>query len=205
MQMFSTAENPAQGISAVKALAIASAEGQRIWTIDQTNLNTALAAINLDADIENEIRSAVNAGKIATAHETPVAFGGSTVTGYLLIDPATGAGAYKISGGANGGYLTMFSFALGLIALIALGLGASAFFLVAVALTALAASIINFFLTSNPCGDTRDVVNMSLNLGFAGIGAILGLLGRAGETIVSAVASWVFGTGVNAALENSCR
>ncbi|MCF6258154.1 MAG: transglutaminase-like domain-containing protein [Gammaproteobacteria bacterium] len=104
-QMFSTVENPAQGISAVKALAIASAEGQRIWTIDQNNLNTALAAINLDADIENEIRSAVNAGKVATTHDTPVAFAGSTVTGYLLIDPATGAGAYKISGGANGAWL----------------------------------------------------------------------------------------------------
>ncbi|MCF6258157.1 MAG: hypothetical protein L3K25_17970 [Gammaproteobacteria bacterium] len=72
-QMFSTVDNPAQGISAVKALAIASAEGQRIWTIDQTNLNTALAVINLDADIENEIRSAVNSGKVATAHDTPVA------------------------------------------------------------------------------------------------------------------------------------
>ncbi len=77
-QMFSTAGNPAQGISAVKALAIASAEGQRIWTIDQTNLDTALAAIDLDADIENEIRSAVNAGKIATAHDAPVAFAGDT-------------------------------------------------------------------------------------------------------------------------------
>ncbi len=101
-QMFSTVDNPAQGISAVKTLAIASSEGQRIWTIDQTNLNTALAAINLDADIENEIRSAVNAGKVATAHDTPVAFAGSTVTGYLLIDPATGAGAYKTGSGANG-------------------------------------------------------------------------------------------------------
>ncbi len=109
-QMFSTAENPAQGISAVKALAIASAEGQRIWTIDQNNLNTALAAINLDTDIENEIRSAVNSGKVATAHEAPVAFSGTTVTGYLLIDPATGAGAYKISGGANGGWMLIAAF-----------------------------------------------------------------------------------------------
>ncbi|MCF6258160.1 MAG: hypothetical protein L3K25_17985 [Gammaproteobacteria bacterium] len=86
-------------------MAIASAEGQRIWTIDQTNLNTALAAINLDTDIENEICSAVNAGKIVTAHDTPVAFAGSTVTGYLLIDPTTGAGAYKVGGGQNGAWL----------------------------------------------------------------------------------------------------
>ena len=124
-QMFSTVDNPAQGISAVKALAIAGAEGQKIWTIDQTNLNTALVAINLDADIENEIRSAVNAGKIATAHERPVAFAGTTVTGYLLIDPATGAGAYKISGGQNGGLLVIIAIILLTVALLVIAAGIS--------------------------------------------------------------------------------
>jgi len=104
-QMFSTPDNPAHGISAVKALAIANAEGQKIWTIDQNNLTTALAAINLDSAIETEIKNAVNAGKVATVHEQPVTFEGGTNTGYLLIDPDTGAGAYKISGGANGGFL----------------------------------------------------------------------------------------------------
>lgn len=37
-QMFSTTENPVQGISAVKALAIAGSQGQRIWTITRANL-----------------------------------------------------------------------------------------------------------------------------------------------------------------------
>jgi len=45
-QMFSTPDNPAHGISEVKALAIANTEGQKIWTIEQSNLDTALAAIN---------------------------------------------------------------------------------------------------------------------------------------------------------------
>ena len=100
---FSTEGDLAQGMSAVKALAIANAEGQRIWTIDQDNLREALAAINLSSDIENEIRNAVLAGKVATAHEQPINFVGSTNAGYLLVDPDTGAGAYLISGGANGG------------------------------------------------------------------------------------------------------
>ena len=106
-QVFSTAEAPAQGISAVKALTLAGAEGQKIWRIDQGNLSIALASINLGFDIEAEIRNAVNAGKIATVHENPINFAGSSAIGYLLIDPETGGGAYKISRGGNGGFLDL--------------------------------------------------------------------------------------------------
>lgn len=117
-QMFSTDNAPAEGISAVKALALASAEGQKIWTIDQNNVDVALATIDLDADIETEIRNAVRAGKVATT------FVGSSNVGYLLVDPSTGAGAYKIAGGANGGQLLTDAdkallTVLGLIALVA--------------------------------------------------------------------------------------
>lgn len=101
-QMFSTEENSAQGISAVKALAIASQQGQKIWTIDKNNVNLALSRINLGADAENDIRNAVYAGKIATAHEARINFNGWVGEGYTLIDPKTGAGAYMISGGGNG-------------------------------------------------------------------------------------------------------
>lgn len=102
-QVFSTETDKAQGISAVKALAIASQKGQKIWTIDKTNLNLALSRINLGVDAEADIRNAVNAGKIATAHEARINFNGWIGEGYTLIDPNTGAGAYMISGGGNGG------------------------------------------------------------------------------------------------------
>ncbi len=101
-QMFSTPEAPAQGISAVKALALASQEGQKIWTITQNNLDLALSSIELGSEVETEIRNAVNAGKTATAHEAKIVYGGWIGSGYLLIDPETGAGAYKIAGGGNG-------------------------------------------------------------------------------------------------------
>lgn len=52
-----------------------------------------------------EIRLAVLAGKVATAHELPINFNSWIGEGYLLIDPQIGAGAYKISGGSNGGDL----------------------------------------------------------------------------------------------------
>lgn len=104
-QMFSTPEAPANGISAVKALALASSEGQKIWTINQDNLVLALSEINLGAEVEAEIRNVVLAGKIATAHESQLVYSGWVGSGYLLIDPDTGAGAYKIAGGSNGGQL----------------------------------------------------------------------------------------------------
>lgn len=104
-KIFSTDEQKVQGISAVKALGIAMAEGQKIWTIDSNNIDLALEQIHLSKQVEREIRDAVYAGKIATAHERPVKFAGGTNAGYILLDPTTGAGAYKIAGGENGAFL----------------------------------------------------------------------------------------------------
>lgn len=64
-EMFSFEGNKSEGISAVKAIAIASQETQKIWTIRQDNLEVALASINLDSDTESEIRNSVNAGMLA--------------------------------------------------------------------------------------------------------------------------------------------
>ncbi len=104
-QMFSTETEKAQGISAVKALAIASQQGQKIWTIDKTNLELALSKITIGADAKTDIRNGVNAGKVVTAHEAQINFNGWVGEGYTLIDPNTGAGGYIISGGGNGGEL----------------------------------------------------------------------------------------------------
>jgi hypothetical protein len=100
-QMFSTETDKAQGISAVKAIAIAGQQGQKIWTIDKNNLDLALSKINLGADVESDIRNAVNAGRVATAHESRINFNGWIGEGYILMDPKTGAGAYMISGGGE--------------------------------------------------------------------------------------------------------
>jgi len=104
-QMFSTEEAPAYGISAVKAIALAAQDGQRIYTIDQNNLSLALSQMQLEDQVEQEIRAAVYAGHIVTTHEALVDFHGSLTAGYIIEDPTTGATAYKISGGGNGGEL----------------------------------------------------------------------------------------------------
>ncbi|WP_286717087.1 DUF3592 domain-containing protein [Thalassolituus sp. UBA2009] len=113
-QMFSTEDSPANGISAVKALQLAAAEGQKIWTITRTNLDIALNGLQLPASVETDIRNSVYAGKEVTAHEKPVSFFGKSSVDYTVIDPETGAGAYLIGGGENGGdILTAVSGILG--------------------------------------------------------------------------------------------
>jgi hypothetical protein len=120
-QMFATddpdAEQP-DAISAVKALQIASAEGQRVYQITQENMSTTLANINHDQETMDEIEASLNAGKVVVTHANSVSVTGWSGAGYIIIDPDTGAGAYKITGGLNGAFLlglavgALFIFAL---------------------------------------------------------------------------------------------
>jgi hypothetical protein len=105
-----TIKNPtqadcAQAVSAVKAIAIAQAEGQRIYTINQSNAATALPKLPLGGTVGAEIRSAIQAGKEVTFHERGINAHGFSGTGYIITDPETGAGAYMIEGRGNGGAL----------------------------------------------------------------------------------------------------
>ncbi len=61
-QMFVTPQNPGEAISAVKALAKAQLEGQRIYQITQENIDTALPNIHLDSDTVTAIQNAVMPG-----------------------------------------------------------------------------------------------------------------------------------------------
>ena len=96
--------NPcAEGISAVKAIAIAQSEGQKIYTINKQNAQTALAKLPIGGEVGSEIRNAVNAGKEVTVHEKSINKHGWKGFGYIVIDPETGAGAYIIEGNRNEG------------------------------------------------------------------------------------------------------
>ena len=79
------------------------------------NLETALAQTSLAADVKTDVRNGVYAGQEALIHERPVVVGSWAGAGYILTDPRTGAGAYRISGGLNGGAMqTETAEALGL-------------------------------------------------------------------------------------------
>jgi hypothetical protein len=100
-----TSATPPDAISAVKALAKASAAGQRIYQLTQANQTSTLPNIHHDAQTMDEIRAALAIGKEVITHTDAVSVPGWSGAGYIILDPTTGNGAYKISGGANGGLI----------------------------------------------------------------------------------------------------
>jgi len=159
-QMFSDPANPTDGVSAVKALQLAAQQGQRIYQIDQNNLNQALSDITLDQSVEDEIRNAVNQGRIAITHQSNIQVPGWTGAGYLILDPEVMDGSYKISGGGNGGKISVSEIAdivanAALVALIEIfifladKLVKSGFF----ALSSLFFGIANNLIKLSECGD----------------------------------------------------
>ncbi|MEO6665699.1 MAG: transglutaminase-like domain-containing protein [Nitrospiria bacterium] len=101
-QLLSTTAAPVEAISAVKALSLANSQGIPIYTITPLNAATVLPQMAIPVTFLNDIKNAINTGKIVTVSKTMVVFKGRAVLGYMAIDPLTGAGAYII-GGNNGG------------------------------------------------------------------------------------------------------
>ena len=74
----------AQAVSAVKVIAIAQAEGQRIYTINQSNAATALPKLPVGGTVGQEIQSAIQAGKEVTFHERGINAHGFSGYGYII-------------------------------------------------------------------------------------------------------------------------
>ncbi|QOC23511.1 hypothetical protein IC757_05050 [Wenzhouxiangella sp. AB-CW3] len=109
-QQFSTEVEPAEGVSAVAAIAKAQAEGQRVFHVTQDNLDEAMAEISISQASREDIQRAVSQfGYEAIVHEAPITVPGWRGSGYILTDPDTGAGSYMIDGGKNGGFLAMLT------------------------------------------------------------------------------------------------
>lgn len=115
---------PLQAMSAVKALALAASAGQRIYILNSSNSSlhaSILSSLAIDGDVKQEIANALAVGREVTVHQASVTVNGFTGVGYIILDPQTGAGAYKISGGANGGAIAVFWGAVLMFLQIALG------------------------------------------------------------------------------------
>jgi hypothetical protein len=103
--LFTNEEHPGEAVSAVKALAVAAKEGQRVYTVTKENVASVLPVLNVRADVKDDIRDSVAVGKVATVSQNQVTVGSWTGVGYIITDPEVGTGAYMISGGYNGGEL----------------------------------------------------------------------------------------------------
>ena len=101
--LFSTATNPVHGVSAIKALQLASDQGQKIFNLTSSNSNQ-INNVTIDSGAKAEILNALDSGKEVLVHESPIDAFGFSGSGYIITDPLTGSGAYKISGGSNGDF-----------------------------------------------------------------------------------------------------
>ncbi|MCA1788483.1 MAG: transglutaminase-like domain-containing protein [Thioalkalivibrio sp.] len=124
-QMFVPEGSTGEGVSAVRALQKAIAMGQRVYHITPANQADALPHIRQNALTMNEIRSSLAVGREVIVHTDPISVPGWQGAGYIVFDPKTGAGAWKIAGGANGGFLAASDLAstIGSVTLLTLATG----------------------------------------------------------------------------------
>jgi hypothetical protein len=152
-----------QGVSAVKAIAVAAAQGQRIYTItpqvyvsNPTIVQSQLAAHSQST--RERVQEYLDAGWEVSIHQTPITQDGWTGAGFTVIDQSTGAGGYLIEGGSNGAAL--FLFLVSMISLVAqilfLSIGLGAAFVVGAAFIGFVATFILVFFS-----DT-DLINPTL-------------------------------------------
>ncbi|WP_019520166.1 transglutaminase-like domain-containing protein, partial [Faucicola boevrei] len=174
-----TTEKEAQGISAVKALQIASSQGQTIYTVTKANYSEILPKLNHSTDVMTDVRNAINAGKEVTISQKQINAFGWSGTGYIVLDPESGVGAYMIGGGADGGILPMIG-GLGvgiLFSIILASFGAAVTAggsLILLALAAIVLAITAYYLWSNYTDDQRQCFWQGFDTG-----AILGGAGAA--------------------------
>lgn len=99
----------AQGISAVKAIGLATAQGQKIYTITpkvyQDNPNIALSAHSMTT--RNRVKNFLQSGMGVTIYQAPIVESRRKGAGFISKDSHTGAGAYPIEGGTNGGWYSL--------------------------------------------------------------------------------------------------
>jgi hypothetical protein len=115
--------NCPQGISAVKAIQIAAQAGQRIYTITpevfQNNPNIVSSQLNQhSADTQDRVQNYLQAGYEVNIHQSPITQDGWSGAGFIVIDQATGAGAYLIEGGSNGAWIPVAAITFTMLALV---------------------------------------------------------------------------------------
>jgi hypothetical protein len=95
------AEHP-YGVSTISLLAAANAQGRRVYSLDASRAAT-VNQLATSTEVKVDIVNALNAGLRVTVPEGDVTHFAYTGIGYIVEDPETGAAAYLIDGGMNGG------------------------------------------------------------------------------------------------------
>lgn len=117
-QQYNSSSDPQEGMAAVQALTTAASQGQRIYTITQANAATAMSELNLPVAVMQDIADSVSAGMTVITSQSSISYGGNPTSGYIVMNPNTGAAAYKIANGTDGA-IFIVTFALIVAAILA--------------------------------------------------------------------------------------
>ena len=96
-----------QSVSTVKIFEVAVQRGIPLLTVTKSNADTVLPKLNVSQAVRNDIRSAVNSGRVVTVPQRELQYYDWKGVGYQIIDTATGASAFMISGGIAGGAMSV--------------------------------------------------------------------------------------------------
>ena len=89
-------------VSTIKALQIASSEGISIYDINQSNINDILPQLDIPEGVKDEIRESVNLGLTVKVSGSAITLNDWEGVGYILYDPETYSGDYRIYGISGG-------------------------------------------------------------------------------------------------------
>lgn len=93
----------AESVSTMTVLQTASSQGNQLLVINENNFEEMSGRVQASSAALADVEKAVRSGKEVTIPEKEVTMGEWVGTGYILMDPATGVGVYRISGGLTEG------------------------------------------------------------------------------------------------------
>lgn len=93
-------------VSMAKVMQLASSNAVPIYAVSSTNVSNIMPLLQIDNSVKQEIQVAVQAGLVVMVPRQNIPYDGWQGTGYLIFDPQTYGGAFRISGGINGGSTT---------------------------------------------------------------------------------------------------
>lgn len=95
-----------ESVSTIKTFQYAEENNIPMHMIAKENLNDELDAISVSSQVKQDIRTAVNSGKIVIIPQTEITINQWNGIGYMVLDTDTFACGYMISGGLAGGSMT---------------------------------------------------------------------------------------------------
>lgn len=106
-------------ISTMSIFERAEKEGIGLVTLNEKSYNENISRVSADKDTLSAVKSAVNRGLTVIIPERGMEWDDWEGTGYLILNPETGAGEYMISGGLSGGSTSTAVTIAGICAIIA--------------------------------------------------------------------------------------